>query len=529
MMVSSRPGEPGRLAAGAQLGPYEIVELLGSGGMGEVYRAQDPRLQRDVAIKVLPKAFAQDLDRLRRFEHEARAASALNHPNILTVHDVGTQEATPYLVTELLQGQSLRDALRDGPLTIPKALDFGVQIARGLAAAHEQRIVHRDLKPENLFVTTDGRLKILDFGLARLAPQREANADTNAETATKGLTRSGVMLGTVGYMAPEQVRGEEVDSRSDIFAFGCVLYEMLAGRRPFTGASAADSMSAVLRDEPAPVVELRSGLPPSVGSVVHHCLEKDPQRRYQSARDLAFALETLSAPGGARPDGRNTVRPAPPSKRRLALWTLGAIAVALLGWGLGRMTPGGTAPSANPRPVVVLMDSPLPGRVYDPRTAASGGTNADDITDALRDLPVAIEKENTSPTWHREDQVLRANPDLIVSHLSALLDERVAQGQESIKEHLHINARDRLLSFFGYVAATNARTRFLVYSRGAFTDSEVAAQWVNDWETRLPAMRGRLHAFNVPGDRQATFRDADTARILRERVAAIIGSADVRP
>ena len=327
--------------------------------MGEVYRAQDPRLRRDVAIKVLPEAFAQDPERLRRFEQEARAASALNHPNILTVHDVGVQEGTHYLVTELLDGQSLRDVLREGPLSIPQALDFGVQIARGLAAAHEQRIVHRDLKPENLFVTTDRRLKILDFGLARLAPPRGSEPGTSAETATKGLTRSGVVMGTFGYMAPEQVRGEEVDSRSDIFAFGCVLYEMLAGRRPFTGASAADFMSAVLRDEPAPIVELRSGLPPSVGSVVHHCLEKDPQRRYQSARDLAFALETLSASGGASPTGRNAVRPAPPSKRRLVLWVSGAIAVAFLAWGLGRMTPSGTVPSANPRPVVVLMDSPL--------------------------------------------------------------------------------------------------------------------------------------------------------------------------
>jgi hypothetical protein len=193
------------------------------------------------------------------------------------------------------------------------------------------------------------------------------------------------------------------------------------------------------------------------------------------------------------------------------------------------MTPRGIAPSANPRPVVVLMDSPLSGRVYDPRTASSGGTNADDITDALRDLPVAIEKENTSAVWHREDQVLRSNPDLIVSHLSALLDERVGQGQEAIQEHNFRNATDRLLLFFGYVAATNPRTRFLVYSRHAFIDSEVAAQWVKDWETRLPAMRGRLHTFIVPGGRQATFRDAGTARILRERVAAIIGSADVTP
>jgi len=512
------------LEPGTTLAHYRIERQIGQGGMGEVYRAQDPRLRRDVAIKVLPEAFAQDPERLRRFEQEARAASALNHPNILTVHDVGIQGATHYLVTELLDGQSLRDALRDGPLSISQALDFGVQIARGLAAAHEQRIVHRDLKPENLFVTTDGRLKILDFGLARLATPRESEPDMSAETATKGLTRSGVVLGTVGYMAPEQVRGEEADSHSDIFAFGCVLYEMLAGRRPFTGASAADAMSAVLRDEPAPIVELRPGLPPNVGSVVHHCLEKDPKRRYQSARDLAFALETLSGSGVARP-----ALPAAPSKTRLVLWTLGAIAVAFLGWGLGQMTPSVTAPPANPRPVVVLMDSPLSGRVYDPRTVASGGTNADDITDALRDLPMAIEKENTSATWHREDQVLRANPDLIVSHLSALLDERVGQGQAAIQEQNFANASNRLLLFFGYVAATNARTRFLVYSRSAFNDAEVAAQWVKDWETRLPAMRGRLHTFDVPGDGQATFRDAETARMLRERVAAIIGSADVTP
>jgi serine/threonine protein kinase len=248
------------LEPGTTLAHYRIERQIGQGGMGEVYRAQDPRLRRDVAIKVLPEAFAQDPERLRRFEQEARAASALNHPNILTVHDVGIQGATHYLVTELLDGQSLRDALRDGPLSISQALDFGVQIARGLAAAHEQRIVHRDLKPENLFVTTDGRLKILDFGLARLATPRESEPDMSAETATKGLTRSGIVLGTVGYMAPEQVRGEEADSHSDIFAFGCVLYEMLAGRRPFTGASAADAMSAVSERRTGPDRGAATGL-----------------------------------------------------------------------------------------------------------------------------------------------------------------------------------------------------------------------------------------------------------------------------
>jgi serine/threonine protein kinase len=523
----------GRLTAGERLGPYEVVAPLGAGGMGEVYRARDMRLRREVAIKVLPQEVAQDPDRLRRFELEARSASALNHPNILTVYDVGNvgnQEGTRFLVTELLDGRTLREMLRDGPVSSRTALELGVQITQGLAAAHEKGIVHRDLKPENLFVTTDGRAKILDFGLARVVPPASPEPDTAAPTVTRGLTRSGAMLGTVGYMSPEQVRGDKVDSRSDIFAFGCVLYEMLGGRRPFAGETSADAISAILKDEPTPLAEVRPSLPSSVSTVVHRCLEKDPHRRFQSTRDLAFALEMLSpeSSSGRAYTGRESPV-APRNRRLLAMWTMAAIALVVLGWLLGRTTSREEAPLPNRQPVIVLMDSPLPGRVYDPRTLAEGGTNADDITDALRGLSAALEKENTSPTWHREDQVLRSNPDLIVSHLSALYDARRGQGSEAGRELIFRDAVERLVLFFGYVARANPRTRFLVYSRTNFEDPGSAAQWVNDWETRLPPLRGRLHVFDVPGDTEsASFRDPATARALSERIAAIIDSAATR-
>jgi serine/threonine protein kinase len=223
-----------RIVAGQQLGPYKILSLLGAGGMGEVYRAKDGRIGREVAIKVLPPAFSADADRLRRFEQEARAAGRLNHPNILVLYDVGTHEGSPYLVSELLQGETLRDRLTRKALPLRKALDYALQMARGLAAAHEKGIVHRDLKPENLFITTDGHLKILDFGLAKLQPKRAQVTDTAVSTETLVIgTEPGVVLGTLGYMSPEQVRGEPTDHRSDIFAFGAILYEMLSGQRAF--------------------------------------------------------------------------------------------------------------------------------------------------------------------------------------------------------------------------------------------------------------------------------------------------------
>jgi eukaryotic-like serine/threonine-protein kinase len=280
------------LSTGTKLGEYEIKSMLGAGGMGEVYRARDARLGRDVAIKVLPALMSADADRLRRFEQEARAAAALNHPNILAVFQMGTFEGAPYLVSELLEGETLREPLRRGKLVVRKAIDYGVQIARGLSAAHEKGIVHRDLKPENLFVTKDGRVKILDFGLAKLTqpqPGFEHSAPTVGEE-----TEPGAVMGTVGYMSPEQVRGQNADHRTDIFSFGTILYEMLAGKRAFEKATAADTQSAILNEDPVSISQVTTSIPPALQRMVHRCLEKNPDQRFQNASDLAFALEAMS-------------------------------------------------------------------------------------------------------------------------------------------------------------------------------------------------------------------------------------------
>ena len=280
---------------------YKVISKLGAGGMGEVYRARDARLDRDVAIKVLPTSFANEPDRLLRFEQEARATSALNHPNILTVYDTGSHEGSPFIVAELLEGEELRQLLNDGPLPQRKAVDFAQQIASGLAAAHEKGITHRDLKPENLFVTADGRVKILDFGLAKLRPQRSEPAGSGVATQ-KAITDAGVVMGTVGYMSPEQVRGQEADHRSDIFSFGVILYEMLTGRRAFLRETMAETMTAILKEEPEEVTEINSRVPPQLQRIVSRCLEKKPERRFQSASDLGFAIEALSTPSGVRLD-----------------------------------------------------------------------------------------------------------------------------------------------------------------------------------------------------------------------------------
>ena len=279
------------LSAGVHLGPYEIVGPIGAGGMGEVYRARDSRLGRDVAVKVLPAAFARDPDRLRRFEQEARAAGSLNHPNILAVYDIGVHEGSPYMVTELLEGETLRQRLGED---IPqrKAVDYAVQTARGLAAAHQKGITHRDLKPENLFLTRDGRIKILDFGLAKLVQvEYPQDAKTLGPSAARPETEPGSVLGTPGYMSPEQVRGETIDPRCDIFTFGANLYEMLTGQRAFRGASGVESMNAILKDDP---IRPDLNLPGGLESILRRCLEKNPEERFQSANDLGFALEAVA-------------------------------------------------------------------------------------------------------------------------------------------------------------------------------------------------------------------------------------------
>jgi serine/threonine-protein kinase len=326
------------IAPGTRLGPYEVIAPLGAGGMGEVYRARDARLGREVAIKVLPAAFSADADRLRRFEQEARAAGMLNHPNILTIYDIGTQEGAPYIVSELLAGEELRAQLNGQALPARKAVDYALQIAQGLAAAHEKGIVHRDLKPENLFITNDGRVKILDFGLAKLKPPKlPGGVDTNAPTSVPQ-TDPGVVMGTVGYMSPEQVRGGEADHRSDLFAFGAILYEMLAGRRAFWGETAAETMTAILKEEPPELSATGQSIAPALERVVRHCLEKSPEQRFQSATDLGFAIEALSAPSGSQVSGLPTAPPhAQPVLlrwRSALLWSLGALVIGGLATGV---------------------------------------------------------------------------------------------------------------------------------------------------------------------------------------------------
>jgi serine/threonine protein kinase len=306
-----------------KLDGYEVLGLLGAGGMGEVYRARDPVLKREVAIKVLPPFVSQDPDRLRRFEQEAQAAAALNHPNILAVHRFGVVEGAPYLVSELLVGGTLRQQLEGGPLPVRKAIDYGVQIANGLAAAHDKGIVHRDLKPENLFVTKDGRIKILDFGLAKLM-QSKTPLDGNEPTQAHE-TDSGTLMGTVGYMSPEQVRGKPVDHRVDIFAFGAILYEMLAGKRAFQRSTSADTISAILNEDPAGISQIVTATPPGLQRVVYRCLEKNPEQRFQSASDLAFALDALS-----ESDISSAVvigAPVQRGKIKVLVWSVGLIAV----------------------------------------------------------------------------------------------------------------------------------------------------------------------------------------------------------
>jgi serine/threonine protein kinase/Tol biopolymer transport system component len=280
------------VTVGTRIGRYEVTGLLGSGAMGEVYRAFDERLGRDVAVKVLPAVFSADGERLKRFDQEARAASALNHPNVLAIFDIGAHDAAPYIVSELLEGATLRSRLEQGPLPLRKVVEFGIQIARGLAAAHAKGIVHRDLKPENLFVTHDGHVKILDFGLAKLV-RNDSGSGAPGDSLAATMTEAGRVLGTVGYMAPEQVRGEPTDHRADIFALGCVLYEMAVGTAPFRRGSAVETMAAIVRDElpgfPAEVEQQG----PAFSALVRRCVEKLPGERFESARDLAFSLEAF--------------------------------------------------------------------------------------------------------------------------------------------------------------------------------------------------------------------------------------------
>jgi len=304
------------ISKGERLGSYEIVSLLGAGGMGEVYRAHDARINRDVAIKILPESVASDPDREARFSQEARAAGALNHPNIVAIYDVGRQGRCSYIVSELVQGESLRAVMAHGSVSIRRAIAIGVDVAEGLAAAHAAGIVHRDLKPENVMCTADGHAKILDFGLAKhITASTQSESDKTLRLSA--LTEPGVVMGTLGYMSPEQVRGEVVDHRSDIFSLGVILYEMLTGKSPFNRPSSADMIGAILRDEPPP---LEAAVPLDMIRTINRCLEKEPAHRYQSAADLSFTLRSSSVFGAV-------TKPSSPHLRRWRLPVAAAVVV----------------------------------------------------------------------------------------------------------------------------------------------------------------------------------------------------------
>jgi len=335
------------LTPAAKLGPYEIKSQIGAGGMGEVYRARDARLNRDVALKILPESFARDADRLRRFEQESKAVAALNHPNIVAIYDVGEYNGSPYLVSELLEGESLRGVINRGPIPPRKVVEYAAQVANGLAAAHAKGVVHRDLKPENLFVCRDGRVKILDFGLAKLATKGDPELEA---TMTSSHTAAGVVMGTASYMSPEQVRGEAVDARTDMFAFGAVLYEMLSGKRAFQRDTPPETMTAILRDDVPDMAELQPPPPPALDRIVRRCLEKSPEQRFQSAKDLAFGLEALSQLSGS--GGVTSAQAAIAAAKRApqkkfvfaAAAVLLAAAAGAFGWWTGRQSGTPAAP-----------------------------------------------------------------------------------------------------------------------------------------------------------------------------------------
>jgi serine/threonine protein kinase len=373
------------LTSGTKLGPYEIQSALGAGGMGEVYRARDTRLQRDVAVKILPESFAREGDRLHRFEQEARAVAALNHPNILAIFDTGQQNGSPYLVSELLEGETLRTVLDGGVLPQRKTIEYGVQIAQGLAAAHEKGIVHRDLKPENVFITKDGRVKILDFGLAKLA-QKAAVAD--GVTLTSSHTAAGMVMGTASYMAPEQVRGDAADPRTDIFAFGAVLYEMASGKRAFRRETTAETMTAVLKEDPPELNDAGYPISPALDRIVRRCLEKTPDQRFQSSKDLSFALGALSGTDSSAARGVTSS----PRKLPLLLWASVAAAL-LLAIGITWLIARRPAPTQR-----MQFAISVPGEVSHMALSADGLTLAFVSPDESSGLPTVFVQRIGSPS-----------------------------------------------------------------------------------------------------------------------------------
>jgi serine/threonine protein kinase len=513
---------------GIRLGPYEIVALIGAGGMGEVYRARDMRLGRSVAIKVLAARLAADSEVRARFEREGRVISSLEHSNICRLYDIGretSQDGEPidYIVLEYLEGDTLAARLARGPVPIEQALRYGIQICDALDAAHRRGLTHRDLKPGNVMLTPSG-LKLLDFGLAKSHSEVMSSipaavgepAISAADTLPPAPTAKGTILGTIQYMAPEQIEGREADARTDLWAFGCVLYEMVSGRRAFDGASSASLIGAILEREPTPIPQDES-FPGRLWVIIRTCLEKDPDNRWQSARDLARELRWCSTElaSGARPIGPRSVR-----RMTRRAWFAAAGAVLLPAAAAVPFVRRYSASGADGPPVIVLMDSTHPERVYDDDTRKAGGTNADDLTDLLRGLPVRLVKENTNATWHREYEVLQEQPALIVAHRSCFYDATILGEASRALPFINLSW-DKFELFAGFVAQANPRTLILAYSRGSWRDENERRQWVTSMEQRFPPLKGRIDAMRVPLDR-ATFRNAQTGAEMRKHIGDLL-------
>ena len=400
---------------GETLSHYEIVEKIGAGGMGEVYRARDPRLGREVAIKVLPSSLSQNVDRLARFEKEARTTGTLNHPNVLAIYDVGSDGGVPFLVTELLTGETLRERIDGGSLTRRKALEFAAQIADGLAAAHGKNIIHRDLKPDNVFITRDGHVKILDFGLAKLT-EPDPTDSISTESPTEGLTAAGMVVGTPGYMSPEQLHGGSVDLRSDIFSFGIMLYEMISGQRPFVGATTAEVAASIMRDDPVPLSGEHRDVSPTLDRLVRQCLEKSPDDRFESAHDLAHTLRAVSDSGEI-----SVTAPVQPYKRPVLWPALTAIVVVIIaagGWWLLDLRPSPEIPEVKH---IAVLPFEAVGDDSENRYLAAGlaATVADGLT--------IMERETRGAAW-----VLPPDPGVTLADVGCELllvgDDRGGRG-----------------------------------------------------------------------------------------------------
>jgi hypothetical protein len=516
--------------------------------MGEVYRARDTELDREVAVKVLLEAVVQDPERIARFEREAKLLASLNHQNIATLHGLEEHDGQRYLVMELAQGETLAERLQKGRVPVDEALEIALQIAKGLEAAHEAGIVHRDLKPANVMLSPEGKVKVLDFGLAKAWQPEQGDTDiTHSPTLTGQMTEGGVLLGTVSYMSPEQARGKPVDNRTDIWAFGCVLYEMLTGQKPFQGETVTDVLAAVVTSEPD-WEKLPDTTPAAVQHLLRRCLQKAPNRRLHSIADARIEIEDAASeppqPHGSPPESDGGGR-----RKGLSFGAAAALALAgaIVGGGLvaalmEESIRAEVAPRPrNPQPVIFLMDTSAPRGVYDPETLHNSGTNADDLNDLLRDLPVVLHKETLGSTWDREDQLLSQRPDLILIHRSAFFHSAALElgidyppfddPEEDARFVRYYGViLSKLVAFVGYVGLGDPQTKFLIYSRGSggkWPEEEQTA-WLHEIEKRFPQVKGRVFTMKVPvgPDGAGSFREPATGQMIRERVVELLGLSE---